>query len=203
MLLWNYGVPTPMPPRRRRNPLLIAGAVGCGVAVGAVALYLIRRRNQYLTDSAETAPEGEETKEQNTAKAQKPAVATDCATTAPAAKPSVAADPTPAEPAAAEPTAAKPSAAKLPATEPAPEPATAETQATEKPPELARLSSAQGVLDGAVFSCFLSHGMPRDLNPGRAEVRPLSCSHARLMQTGARTRAGATTTHAWRRSTPS
>lgn len=184
-----------MPPRRRRNPLLIAGVVGCGVAVGAVALYLIRRRNQYLTDSAETAPEGEETKEQNPAKAQKPAVATDCATTAPAAKPSVAADPTPAKPAAAEPTAAKPSAAKLPATEPAPEPATAETQATEKPPELARLSSAQGVLDGAVFSCFLSHGMPRDLNPGRAEVRshtPVSCrlGHGRERARQPRTRGG-------------
>jgi len=137
-----------------------------------VALYLIRRRNQYLTDSVETAPEG---KERDTAEAKSPAVSTDSATTSPAAKPSATADPAPAEPASAEPTAVEPSAAKPTATKPAPEPATVETQDAEKPPELVRRSSAQLGRDSAVFSCFLSHGMPHDLNLASRKCAPLSC----------------------------
>ena len=132
-----------MPPRRRRNSLLIAGAAGC-VAVGcAVALYLLRRRNEYLTETAPPSS-GEVTEpEHETAEAQKPAVETTerAETAEPAALPTT-----------AERTAAKPSTA-----EPAEGPATAETH-TDQPPKLTRLSSAQGNLDESVFSCFLSHG---------------------------------------------
>ena len=155
-----------MPRRKRPHPLLYAGAAGC-VAVGcAVALYYFRRR--YLTDSGEAAPPEVEAKEQETAEV-KPAATevsgeSESAATvepAPATEPVVAVKPAAAEPSAVEPSSVEPAAK------------------TEDP------SSAQGSLESAGFSCFLSHDWGID-EEGRDNHARVAAVHAQLTAAGLR-----------------